>query len=416
MDALNILNAIHSNMDELYQSRIPIATKNNIELVGQAIVSNDREQNMMFSELFGVVFAQEIINRTYNSKFGRLKGDNIPNGLDAQSIYVNPAVSVEFDPEGKSLMKLALADVKSFIVKRMRKSEYAVSVSDEQVLDAFTSIEKLTTFFQAQLNSLINGDNIDEDIIFSSVLASSLASGIIPIIELEDYPNDKASGEKYVKTSQLLYMDFLSASENWNPYNKAYPTPKTGNPAITWVESEDNIVQIIKNDVFVNVGVDVLAPAYNMRVVDFKKNIISIPTIGTCDSCLSIIADESAFILRDNLLKNKKFENGSGLTTKFMRHHWQTAGINLFANCVAIMIKTTVTLDKSTVSLSAGSPTATVTATVTPTTVSVKYFSSDDSVATVDDNGLVTRIKAGTCAITCIAGGYKKATVDVTCS
>ena len=63
---------------------------------------------------------------------------------------------------------------------------------------------------------------------------------------------------------------------------------------------------------------------------------------------------------------------------------------------------TGVTLDKSTLSLEEGA-TATLIATIEPSNASYKavsFTSSDDAIATVDDDGLVTAVKAGTADIT----------------
>ena len=63
---------------------------------------------------------------------------------------------------------------------------------------------------------------------------------------------------------------------------------------------------------------------------------------------------------------------------------------------------TGVTLDKSTLSLEVGA-TATLNATIAPSNASykaVKFTSSDDKVATVDNEGKVTAVKAGTADIT----------------
>ena len=63
---------------------------------------------------------------------------------------------------------------------------------------------------------------------------------------------------------------------------------------------------------------------------------------------------------------------------------------------------TGVTLDKSTLSLEVGD-TVTLNATIEPSNASykaVKFTSSDEAIATVDNNGLVTGVKAGSAEIT----------------
>mgnify|MGYP002510661414 CR=1 FL=1 len=92
--------------------------------------------------------------------------------------------------------------------------------------------------------------------------------------------------------------------------------------------------------------------------------------------------------------------------------------IELTWNSAATTVPVTgVTLDKTTLSLEAGEE-ETLTATVEPTNATnktVAWSSSDDTVATVDTNGKVTAVKAGTATITVTtADGNKTATCAVT--
>ena len=79
---------------------------------------------------------------------------------------------------------------------------------------------------------------------------------------------------------------------------------------------------------------------------------------------------------------------------------------------------TGVTLDKSTLSLEVGA-TGNLVATIAPSNASYKavsFTSSDDAIATVDDDGLVTAVKAGTADITVesLMDGSKTAKCTVT--
>lgn len=75
-----------------------------------------------------------------------------------------------------------------------------------------------------------------------------------------------------------------------------------------------------------------------------------------------------------------------------------------------------ITLSQTTLSMNSGT-TAQLTASITPETAfaSITWTSSNESVATVDGNGVVTAVAGGTCIITATAGGsLKKATCSVT--
>ena len=79
--------------------------------------------------------------------------------------------------------------------------------------------------------------------------------------------------------------------------------------------------------------------------------------------------------------------------------------------CVACMFtacaKPSISLDKATMDLGWGE-TGTITATLTDSEDTIKWSSSDETVVTVDQNGLVTAVETGTATVTATAGEGKK--------
>ena len=79
--------------------------------------------------------------------------------------------------------------------------------------------------------------------------------------------------------------------------------------------------------------------------------------------------------------------------------------------CVACMFtacaKPSISLDKATIELGWGAQ-AQIEATLTDSEDTIKWSSSDETVVTVDQNGLVTAVETGTATVTATAGEGKK--------
>jgi uncharacterized protein YjdB len=103
----------------------------------------------------------------------------------------------------------------------------------------------------------------------------------------------------------------------------------------------------------------------------------------------------------DNKGKVTAVKEGNADITVTTKDGNKTAKCTLTVTAKQIPV-TGVTLDKSTLSLEEGA-TETLNATIAPSNASykaVKFTSSDEAIATVDDKGLVTAVKAGTADIT----------------
>ena len=124
------------------------------------------------------------------------------------------------------------------------------------------------------------------------------------------------------------------------------------------------------------------------------------PSTAT-DKTVTFTSSDAAIATVDNKGKVTAVKAGNADITVTTKDGSKTAKCALTVTAKQIPV-TGVTLDKSTLSLEVGA-TATLNATIAPSNASykaVRFTSSDDTVATVDDNGLVTAVKAGTADIT----------------
>ncbi|WP_165380108.1 Ig-like domain-containing protein [Staphylococcus condimenti] len=124
------------------------------------------------------------------------------------------------------------------------------------------------------------------------------------------------------------------------------------------------------------------------------------PSTAT-DKTVTFASSDAAIATVDNKGKVTAVKAGNADIAVTTKDGSKTAKCELTVTAKQIPV-TGVTLDKSTLSLEEGA-TATLNATIAPSNASYKavsFTSSDDAIATVDDDGLVTAVKAGTADIT----------------
>ena len=135
------------------------------------------------------------------------------------------------------------------------------------------------------------------------------------------------------------------------------------------------------------------------------------------DKTVTFASSDEAIATVDNKGKVTAVKAGNADITVTTKDGNKTAKCNLTVTAKQIPV-TGVTLDKSTLSLEEGA-TGNLVATISPENASykaVRFTSSDEAIATVDDKGLVTAVAAGTADITVesIENGSKTAKCAVT--
>ena len=140
------------------------------------------------------------------------------------------------------------------------------------------------------------------------------------------------------------------------------------------------------------------------------------PSTAT-DKTVTFASSDAEIATVDNKGKVTAVKPGAADITVTTKDGSKTAKCTLTVTAKSIAV-TGVTLDKSTLSLEVGA-TGNLVATISPENASYKavsFTSSDEAIATVDDNGLVTAVAAGTADITVesLMDGSKTAVCEVT--
>lgn len=333
---VQIVNTILANGSAMYQERVPVATKNNIAEVGSAIMEFQATENEFLSALVNKVAMTIVRNKTFKNPLSVLKKGGVPLGRNIEEIYTNPAKGTEFDPTGASLLNRAIPDTKAIYHSMNRQGKYKVTVSKAQLIQAFTSWANLENLLNSIVNSIYSGDNLEEFMLMKQLFASGIQGGKIKTVELGiSAVNGEADAKQVVKSIKTVGQAMTFPSTAFNSYydiNK----DKDANPVVTWTPLENQVL-ILRNDVSVDIDVELFAKAFNVSYTDLKQRTLVVDGFGDNVNCGAILCDEALLQVYDNLAQMENFHNGEGLYDNFIYHHWQTYSLSLFANAVAFM-------------------------------------------------------------------------------
>ena len=334
---VQVLNTILSNASAMYQERVPQATKTNITDVGSAIMSYAATENEFLSALVNKIAMQIVHNKTFRNPLSVLKKGSIPLGRNIEEIYTNPATGTIFDPTGADLLKREIPDTKTIYHQMNRQGKYKATVSKSQLIHAFTSYAALEKLLNTIVNSIYSGDNLEEFMLMKELFASAIEGNKLKTTEVAALTST-ANAKDFVKAVKTVGQSMAFPSSNFNSYYDIN-SETDAKPVVTWTPIENQVL-IMRNDVSVDVDMELLANAFNVSYTDLKQRTLLVDGFGSATNCGAILCDEAFVQVYDNLTQMENFHNGEGLYDNFIYHHWQTYSLSLFANAMAFVFPT----------------------------------------------------------------------------
>lgn len=417
LKGINTFNAVRSLSSSNFRETVPTATEQNINAIAN-ILLNDAYQpqlNEFITNLINRIGLTIVRNKSFNNPLAMFKKGSVPLGTDIQDIYTNPAEEQEYEYTNEAMAKLLTIndpDTHVAYYRRNRKGLYEKTIALELLQGAFVSWDKFNEMVTSITNSLYSGNYIDE-FRYTKLLVDGAYDNNKVIVETVSKVEDTATAKAFLKKCRALYNKMSKPSKKYNAYSK-FSGAK--GEITTWTDP-DRLCVIVSADVMAEVDVEALASAFNIDKADFMGRVITIDEFDNPE-IQAVICDESWLQIYDSIFTMKTFENGRTLSWKYMLHAWQTYAICPFANAVCLATAE----PKPATSISVADVSVVVDATATPTvtlvpadaTTDLRYSSSDESVFTVSDAGVVTGVSAGTGTLTVYTDNGLSATATVT--
>lgn len=411
-----ILNTIRANASDEYQNRVPVATRDNIAEVGNAITNYEPTRNEFLNELINRIGMVIIQSRLYQNPLRSFKRGMLEFGKDIEEVFVEIAKAQTYDPETAEteVFKRVIPDVKTIFHRMNRKDFYKVTISNDQLRTAFLSYRGIEDLIGRIVDSLYSGDNYDEFLLMKNLMNDYGAKGLFYPITVTEV-TDEATAKKLTVNlrSTAKTLGFMS-----NQYN--------AQGVHTFTPIED-IVIFMTPQTEALMDVESLARSFNLEYADFLGRVVIVDNFGGLENVQALMVDKQWFMVYDTFFNFTEQYNAQGLYWNYFFHHWQILSTSQFANAIAFTTETpsvtSVTLSPKTATASKGQKvqlTATVVATGMATeTVTWAVTGTSDVKSTITSSGELSIASDEpntelTVTATSVFNGSKKDTATIT--
>lgn len=407
MQSADILNVTRESVGGDYASMVPRAVKpgdvlpngniatqqdslRSLRGIGEIILTYQPLQNAFLTNIVNRIAAVIVTSRLYENPWSGFKKGLLSYGETVEEIFVNLAKPFQYNPDEaeETVFKRVIPDVKAVFHSLNYQKFYKVTVSNDDLRQAFLSWSGITDLISRIIQSLYTGANYDEFQVMKYMIAkAALAGNIYPV----NVPAITAANARQVTTSMVNYgMKFQFMSDAYNAMGvNTYTDPRY-------------LYTILTTDVSSLFDVEVLALSFNMSKAELLGRQVLVDGFGTFDfvrlaelfkddpyttyvpftsaeltklkTIQGLMVDVNWFMIFDNFYNMTEIYNPQGLYWNYFYHVWKTFSISPFVNAIVF---TTSNAEVDSI-------------TVTPATPTVKPGSTTAFTATVAGDGFVS--------------------------
>ena len=417
--APDIVNAIRNNASPMYKNLVPLANPENVKEIGAILNSYPQLQNEFLNSLVNRIGRVILTSKMYENPWSMFKKGLLEFGETIEEIFVNLAKPFQFDPavSESTIFKREIPDVRSAFHIMNYQKFYKATIANDQLRQAFLSWQGITDLIAKIVDSMYTGANYDEFQVMKYMLCKNIVRGNLYPVNVDDTDIKSVAADFKAVSNDLEFMK--------TKYNVS---------GVHTTSKKDEQYLIVDAKFDASMDVEVLASAFNMDKAQFMGHRVLVDSFAELDTdrlailfaddanyvpltdaelatlanITAVLVDKDWFMIFDNFMNFTEQYNGEGLYWNYWYHVWKTFSVSPFANAIVFTSEqagvTSVTVTPSTATVVAGGTVALSAAVVTtgfaPQTVT--WSSADETVATVNADGVVTVASDATTADTVV--------------
>lgn len=349
---IDILNTIRANASYEYQSSVPAVTsEKDIPKVGEVLYGYPALANQFLNALINRIALVKVKSAVFNNAYAELKKGYLEFGETVEEVFVNIAKAREFSAEKAESreFKRTLPDVRSAFHTMNWRVQYPVTIQNEDLRMAFTSIGGVEDLIARIVDSIYTAAEYDEFLLFKYLIIKAVSHGkMFPVpVDTSDMKNAAKKFRGF--SNQLTFMS--------NKYNASAVTTTT--------PKEDQYI-FMDAQYNANYDVDVLASAFNMDKATFMGKLKLIDDFTSFDNdrfnviransdmieevtdaelalmrdVKAVLVDSEWFQVYDNANQFTEQYVASGMYWNYFFNVWKTVSSSPFSNAIVFVDST----------------------------------------------------------------------------
>lgn len=347
---IDILNTIRANASYEYQNLVPeITDAVDIPKVGEVLYGYPAMANQFLNALVNRIALVRVKSAVFNNAYAELKKGYLEFGETVEEVFVNIAKAREFNPDkGEAReLKRTIPDVRTAFHTMNWRAQYPVTIQDEDLRMAFTSINGVTDLIAKIVDSVYTAAEYDEYLLFKYLMIKAIAHGKMYPVSIGDGDMSEAAIAFRGTSNKLTFM-----GKKYNASGVTTTTPKA-----------DQYI-FMDSDYNASYDVQVLAGAFNMDKADFIGKLKLIDDWTTFDNdrfseimansdmveevtsdelalmqnVKAVLVDEEWFQIYDNQNKFTEKYVASGMYWNYFYNVWKTVSYSPFSNAVVFVV------------------------------------------------------------------------------
>ena len=344
--------------------------------IGEYIMSYEPYMNAYITALVNRIARVIVTSRVWKDKWAVFEMGKLDYGETVEEIFVNIAKPHSYDPAKAEtqVFKREIPDVRAAFHSMNYQKFYKVTISNDQLRQAFLSYYDMNELIARIVDSLYTGMNLDVFLTKKYMLAREAINGGIYTVVTKPISGDGADPDDAI-TKYRQYTNNLEFLKTL--YNRAGVRNST--------PIADQVI-IVPNEAEATLGVKVLAAAFNLSEVDYISKRIPVdsfefdaddearlaelfanddtykPFTGEEKKALQLISAvklaKDWFMCFDNFEQFTENYNGEGVYWQYFFHVWKTFSVSPFANAVLFTSQvseiTAVTVSPTTANVAQG--------------------------------------------------------------